>query len=74
MLSINLFMPGGLFYLQLLGQVHFLYKGCLDSFLYNIFVEIRKLRFPSSDMGLHCLLMSRLWDARHKWVKTYMSK
>ena len=21
------------------------------------------------DLGLHCLLMSLLWDARHKWVK-----
>ena len=23
----------------------------------------------ASDLGLHCLLMSLLWDARHKWVK-----
>ena len=22
----------------------------------------------ASDLGLHCLLMSHLWDARHKWV------
>ena len=24
----------------------------------------------ASDPGLHCLLMSLLWDARHKWVKS----
>ena len=23
----------------------------------------------ASDLGLHCLAMSLLWDARHKWVK-----
>ena len=23
----------------------------------------------ASDLGLHCLQMSILWDARHKWVK-----
>ena len=22
----------------------------------------------ASDLGLHCLPMSHLWDARHKWV------
>ena len=22
----------------------------------------------ASDLGLHCLLMSLLWNARHKWV------
>ena len=26
-------------------------------------------RSVASDLGLHCLPMSRLWDARHKWVK-----
>ena len=26
-------------------------------------------RFAASDLVLHCLLMSHLWDARHKWVK-----
>ena len=25
----------------------------------------------ASDMGLHCLPMSLLWDARHKWLKGY---
>ena len=23
---------------------------------------------PRSDLGLHCLPISLLWDARHKWV------
>ena len=26
-------------------------------------------RSAASDLGLHCLPMSLLWDARHKWVK-----
>ena len=26
----------------------------------------------ASDYGLHCLLISLLWDARHKWVKMYL--
>ena len=25
------------------------------------------LHSAASDLGLHCLLMSHLWDARHKW-------
>ena len=25
--------------------------------------------FAASDLGLHCLHMSFLWDARHKWVE-----
>ena len=25
-------------------------------------------RSAASDLGLHCLPMSHLWDARHKWV------
>ena len=27
-------------------------------------------RSAASDLGLHCLLMSLLWDARLKWVKS----
>ena len=26
-------------------------------------------RSTASYLGLHCLPMSHLWDARHKWVK-----
>ena len=28
----------------------------------------RTLHSAASDLGLHCLQMSDLWDARHKWV------
>ena len=28
-------------------------------------------RSAASDMGLHCLSVSLLWDARLKWVKIY---
>ena len=58
-------------------------KGCLISFtilLLSSFIEIAVLNTTSvdpaqtpnsaaSDLGLHCLQMSLLWDARHKWVK-----
>ena len=26
-------------------------------------------RSAESGLGLHCLLISLIWDARHKWVK-----
>ena len=28
-------------------------------------------RFAASDLGLHCLQMSLIWDAGHKWVNEY---
>ena len=30
------------------------------------------LHSVASDLGLHCLPMSHLWDARHKWGKSRM--
>ena len=30
----------------------------------------QKPRSAASDLGLHCIPMSPLWDARHKWVNT----
>ena len=30
-------------------------------------------RSAASDLGLHRLLMSHLWDARHKWVNIVSS-
>ena len=30
-------------------------------------------RSVASDLGVHCLPMSHLWDARLKWVKTSTS-
>ena len=29
------------------------------------------LHSAESDLGLHCLPMSHLWDTRHKWVKIF---
>ena len=26
-------------------------------------------QYAASDLGVHCLPMSILWDARHRWVK-----
>ena len=54
--------------------------GCLVSFYYHCFIEIpifnangvdpdQTPRSAASDLGLHCLQLSLLWDARHKWVK-----
>ena len=31
-------------------------------------------RSAASDLGQHCLSMSLLWDARHKWVKIRKKK
>ena len=30
--------------------------------------------FAASDLGLYCLLMSPLWDARDKWIKQQEQK
>ena len=66
---------------HLLGQVRFYQKGCLGIFYYyNMFFEIPLLDetrvdldqmslSAASDLGLYCLQMSLLWDARLKWVK-----
>ena len=53
---------------KLFGQVNFLSKGCLDVFFPSCFVEISERNILRC-LGLHCLLMSLLWDARLKWVK-----
>ena len=31
-------------------------------------------RSAASDLGLHCLPMSYLWDAKHKWVNQIYSR
>ena len=31
-------------------------------------------QFAASDLGLHGLPMSLLWDARHEWVKLCLGK
>ena len=51
-------------------------------YYYHAFVEMSELNANSvqldqtlhslaSDLGLHCLPMSLLWDARLKWVKRF---
>ena len=48
-------------------------KECTVGFYYY-FIEIPVLnaksvvRSVTFNLSLHCLLMSILWDARHKWV------
>ena len=65
---------------ELFGPVHFQFKGYLVSFLLlPCFMEIPIINANSvepdqmphsaaSDLGLHCLPVSHLWDARVKWV------
>ena len=64
--------------ISLFGQVHFQIKWCLVCFLVlSLIIEIvvltannvdpdRTPRSVASDLGLHCLPMSFLWDASHK--------
>ena len=66
---------------SLYGQVHFKSKGYFVyvkvlPFIIEIPVFDANSADPdltphssASDLGLHCLLISILWDARHKWVK-----
>ena len=35
----------------------------------NIIDTGQRFHSAASDLGLHCLLMSILWDAKLKWVK-----
>ena len=64
--------------LEVFGQVHCLYKGCLVSLLSSCFVEISELNANSvdtdqrphsmaSDLGLHCLTVSLLSDTGALW-------
>ena len=57
------------------GKVHLKIDGCLlfyfITFFFTVFelnsVELGQiLHFAASDLGLHCLHMSLLWDTRHK--------
>ena len=37
-------------------------------------VSVFNASSAASDLGLHCLPMSFLWDARHKWIECLLSK
>ena len=78
---VNPFMPSGIFYLISLDRsISYKSRDWLFLLLQS-FVEISELhansedpdqtpRSVSSDLGLHCLSMSLLWDARLEWVYT----
>ena len=64
----------------LINLVYYQFKGCLVYFFPFLFqaeipvssVDTVQLpRSAVSDLGLHCLPRSLLWDARHKWVNDF---
>ena len=68
---------------QLFGQVLFQQKGCRVAFLLLCLTEIPVInanstdidhtpRSVASDVGLHCLPMSLLWDTGHIWVSIFL--
>ena len=78
-LSFNPFMPSGRFYLNSLDRFISYIGGVWLVFIIAMFCRNSELnanradhgqtpRSAASDLGLHCLSMSLLWDARHKWV------
>ena len=73
-------MPNGFFYLHSLDCPISNIRGVWLVFIITIFIEIpvlnansvdpdQTLHSAASDLGPHCLPLSLLWDARHKWVK-----
>ena len=80
---INPFMPNGLFYLHPSDRSVFKIRGVWLLLSINMFYRILVLHANSldpnqmphsaaSDLILHCLLMSLLWDARLKRVNVYL--
>ena len=78
--DINLFMPNGLLYHNSLNRSIPYIRDVWLVFIIIMFVEFSELNTNgvdpdqtshsvASDLGLHYLTMSFLWDARHKWVK-----
>ena len=75
---VNPFMSSRLFYLIILDRyisifrVSFLLLPCFIEnpvFIANSVDPDQRMRSTASDLGLHCLPVSLLWDARHKCVK-----
>ena len=64
---LNQFMPSGFFYFNSLNRFICLLNA-------NSVDENQTPRFAASDLGLHCLLMSFLWNARIIWVKLVVSR
>ena len=72
-------MPNGFFYLHSLDRSISVRRDELLGFLLPCFIEnpvfnancVDPAQMPhpaASGLGLHCLQMSLLWEARHKWV------
>ena len=77
---ISPFMPSGLLYLNYLDRSISNSRGVWLTFLLSLFIEIPVLtsnnvdhdqtpHSAASDLGLHCLSMFLLLDARLIWVK-----
>ena len=71
-------MPSGLFYINFLTRSILYIWGVWLLLLCFIAIPVvnansvdpgQTPRSAASDLGLHCLHMSLLWDARLKWVK-----
>ena len=72
-------MPSGLFYFNSLGGpfptggvAGYFLSSCFKVFLSSIAnsIDLDQTSHPATyDLGLHCLPMPFLWDARHKCVK-----
>ena len=78
-LRFNPFMPSELFHLnsvdrsissrrgvQLVFNIRIFYRDCLLNA--NSVDSDQTLKNAVSNLGLHCLSVSCLWDARHKWL------
>ena len=69
--------PSGLFCLNSLDQSISSLRVSGQFWIVPCFIEMPVVnansvdpdQTPRSDLDLHCLSMSHLWDARHKWVK-----
>ena len=67
-------MPSGFFYFNFLNGFFSYKRGVWFVFIIVMLVEISELNAncvdpdQTSDLGLYCLPMSLLWDARLKWV------
>ena len=75
-------MPSGFFYFNSLDKfISYIRDVWLFFFIIIVmFIEISQLNANSedsdqhSDLGLHCLPMSLLWDARLIWVKPVLKR
>ena len=78
--TFNPFMSSGLFYLNSVDRSISYISGVRLVFIIIMFCRISEFNAnivdpdqmrhsAASDLGLHCLPMSHLWDAKLKWVE-----